>query len=403
MFFEEVEEARPDPIFGLNGAFVADPRDKKVNLLVGIYKDEQLRSEIFHSAKRAKEQIFSQDLSANYLPMDGLKEMVELLGPVVFGPSWEKEHGRIYGAHTAGGTAALRVGAEFFSQFVSKKVALPNKTWPNHRTIFEKAGFALESYPYYSSEKKAFDLIATLDYLKNLPKKTIVLLHACCHNPTGCDPTIEEWKQISRVIKEGELFAFFDCAYQGIGNGLQNDVEAIRLFLDEGHEMAIAYSCSKNFSMYCQRVGVLFMVGQNSAIKQRVGSQVKQIIRVLYSSPPAHGARIVAEILKQEDLRKLWYKDLEMLRHRINLMRETLVQRLISSGRGMNFEYLKKHKGMFSFVDLDKSQVQTLIDRFGVYLMGSGRISISGLTTKNIDYVVNSIVSVSKEKVDMGI
>lgn len=399
MFFKEVEEAQPDPIFGLNESFIKDVREKKVSLLVGIYQDEHLRAEIFHSAKKAKEQIFSQDLAANYLPIDGLKEMVELIGPVLFGENWEKDHGRIYGAHTVGGTGALRVGAEFFHQFVSKKVALPNRTWPNHRAIFEKAGCELEAYPYYNQEKKAFDFEGTLDFLKNLPKKTVVVLHACCHNPTGCDPTIDEWKAISRVMKEKELLPFFDCAYQGLGDGVQKDAEAVRLFVNDGHEMAVAYSCSKNFSMYCQRVGVLFMIGSDSAVKHRVGSQVKRIIRTLYSNPPSHGARIVAEILKQDDLRKLWLKDLEMIRHRINLMRETFVQRLISNAKDMDFGYLKKHKGMFSFVDLDKSEVQMLIDRFGVYLTGSGRINVSGLTTKNIDYVVNSIVSVLKADV----
>ena len=398
MFFNDVDEAQPDPIFGLAGAFNADLREKKVNLMVGIYKDEQLRSEIFLSAKRAKDLIFSKDLVANYLPIDGLREMVDLLGPVLFGQKlWLEEQRRIYGAHTAGGTAALRVGAEFFSEFVSPRVCIPNQTWPNHRLIFERAACEVTSYPYYNAEKKGFDLEAMIAFLSELPEKTVIVLHACCHNPTGCDPKPEEWKAISRVVKEKKLFPFFDCAYQGLGDGLEQDSEALRMFLKDGHEMAIAYSCSKNFSMYCQRVGTLFIVGENGGIKERVGSQVQRIIRAIYSNPPAHGARIVREILIEGDLTELWHKDLQALRHRLNLMRETLVQRLLFTAKQMNFEYLKKHKGMFSFVDLNKSQVQLLIEKYGIYLSGAGRINISGLTTKNIDYVANSIVNVQRE------
>lgn len=397
MFFDEVEEGEPDPIFGLNGAFIADKRDKKVNLLAGIYKDENLRSEIFQCAKRAKEEIFTQDLAANYLPIDGHKEMVELLGPILFGQIWEKEREKIYGAHTTGGTGALRIGAEFLNQFVSKKVVLPNYTWPNHQSIFQKANFQIEYYPYFSQERRGFDLEKTISTLKKLPEKTVLLLHGCCHNPTGCDPTIDEWKRISTVIRDQKLFPFFDFAYQGLGEGIEKDAEAIRLFLNEGHEMAIAYSCSKNFSMYCQRVGALFTIGSNNTVKRRIEGQVQKTIRALYSNPPAHGAYIVAQILKKEELHKLWLKDLDAVRNRINLMRETFVQRLVAKGEEMNFEELKKHKGMFSFMKLKKKQVQMLIDQFGIYVTESGRINISGLTSKNIEYVVNSIVSISKK------
>lgn len=401
MFFNDVEEAQPDAIFGLVDAFQKDPREKKVSLLAGVYKDDHLRTEIFLSAKRAKEQIFSQDLVANYLPIDGAEQLYDSLGSLLFGPKqYQEAHDRIYGAHTAGGTAALRIGGDFFSQFVSKKMSLPNQTWPNHRSIFEKAGFEIESYPYYSKEKKGFDFDAMIHHLEKLPEKTVVVLHACCHNPTGCDPTLEQWKEISKMIKSRNLVPFFDCAYQGLGDGIEKDVAAVRHFLNEGHEMAVAYSCSKNFSMYCQRVGALFLICQTPNDKSRVGSQIKRIIRTLYSNPPAHGARIVGQILKSEDLRQMWEEDLSALRHRVNLMRETLIQRLIAKAKHIDFEYLKGHKGMFSFVDLNHSEVQSLKEKFGVYLAGSGRINISGLTTKNVDYVVNSIVSVSTQKVD---
>lgn len=397
MFFHEVAEAPPDPIFGLGSAFKADPRKEKVNLMVGIYKDDLLRSELLDSARIAKTHILSQDLMADYLPIDGHPEMIELLGDLVIG-DWKTNHGRVYAAHTAGGTAALRVGAEFLAQEVSKSFYVSNHTWPNHRSILERAGCQHDNYPYYNREKKGFDFEAMVAFLRKLPPKSVIILHACCHNPTGCDPTAEEWRTISKVMKEGKLFPFFDFAYQGLGEGLEKDAESIRIFLHDGHEMAIAYSCSKNFSMYCQRVGALFIVDENTAVKQRVGSQIKRIIRALYSNPPAHGALIVAEVLKRDDLRKIWHKDLETIRKRIHLMRESLIQRLIVKAKGIDFSYLKKHKGMFSFIDMDKSQAERMIEEFAIYMTDNGRISIPGLTTKNIDYVVNSLAAVCAKR-----
>lgn len=393
MFFQEVNEAQPDAIFGLLGAFTADVRKEKVNLMVGIYKDEDLKAELLSSVKKAQAQI--DDLMADYLPMDGLAELIQFLGPVVFGEeTWKKDHGKIYAAHTAGGTAALRVGAEFLAQEVSQIIYVPNHTWPNHRSVFERAGCRVENYPYYSREKKGFDAKAMLAFLEKLPEKSSVLLHACCHNPTGCDPTQSEWREISRVMRERKLLPFFDFAYQGLGESLEKDAEAVRMFIQEGHQMLIAYSCSKNFSMYCHRVGVLFVVDENSAVKTRVGSQIKKMIRANYSNPPAHGAKVVVEVLKNENLRKEWHQDLEKMRKRLHSARDTLVQKLVSEGKGMNFDYLKGHKGMFSFIDLNKSQVQKLIDRYAIYMTDNGRISVAGLSSKNIDYIVSSLLSV---------
>jgi aspartate/tyrosine/aromatic aminotransferase len=380
MFFHEVAEAPPDPIFGLLGAFQADVRKEKVNLMVGIYKDERLRAEPLSSVKRV---VVGMEV-ADYLPIDGLAELVELLGPVVFGGGWDRE--RMYGAHTVGGTGALRVGGEFLVQEVTKVCAVPNHTWPNHR-LLERAGMTLKTYPYYSREKRGFDVEALLGFLRGLPKKTAVMLHACCHNPTGCDPNEREWREISRVMKEGQLVPFFDFAYQGLGEGVEKDAEAIRLFVREGHEMLVAYSCSKNFSMYSQRVGALFVVGENTGVKMGVGSQVKRIIRALYSNPPEYGARVVVEVLKKE--RELWLKDLEGMRARLGNMRRVLVEKL-----GSEFDYLQGHKGMFSFIDLDKGQVKRLIDEYAIYMTDNGRISVAGLSRENVDYVVRGILSV---------
>ena len=397
MFFNQVVQAEADPIFGLLGAFGADTRPQKVNLTVGIYKDDDLSSTLLSSVKKGKEQIFDQDLMADYLPMDGLKKMTELLGEVLFGDHlWKSFQEKIYAAHTVGGTGALRVGTEFLIQEGIKNICIPNYTWPNHRSILEKTGAKIGVYPYYSREKKGFDFDQMGEFLEKLPEKTAPILHACCHNPTGCDPTIQEWKEISLIMKERKLFPFFDCAYQGLGEGLEKDSEAIRIFLEDGHEMLIGYSCSKNFSMYCQRVGTLFAVTENGTIRDKVGSQIKKIIRSLYSNPPAHGARIVTEVLLKEDLKRLWHKDLEQIRFRLKGMRENLTDLLQQKNRDIDFSYLNSHKGMFSFVDLTKLQVKKLIDQFAVYLLDNGRISVAGLNSKNIEYVADSITSVCK-------
>jgi aspartate/tyrosine/aromatic aminotransferase len=393
MVFQTVSDAPPDPIFGLGQAFAADVRPHKVDLMVGIYKDEELEAELFPSVKRGKE--LTCDLLADYLPMDGWRELVELTGPLVFGEAvWGKEKGRIYGAHTAGGTGSLRAGMEFLAQQGMKTVYVPNPSWPNHRAIVERCGCRAENYPYYSREKRGFDFDGMVGVLEKLPPKSVVVLHACCHNPTGCDPTMQEWKEISLLMKERGLIPFFDCAYQGLGEGIEEDARAVRLFVDDGHEMLIAYSCSKNFSMYCQRVGALFVVTESGAVRGRVGSQVKKMIRALYSNPPAHGALIVSEVLRREELRRLWKQDLEAVRRRLNGTREQLTERLMKKdGR---FAYLQHRKGMFSFLDMDPAQAQQLIDQFAVYILANGRISISGLNAKNIDYVVDSILGVCR-------
>lgn len=395
MFFHEILEGQPDAVFGLTGAFKSDPRAEKVDLLVGVYKDENLKAELLPSVRKAKEKVISLDLSAEYLPIDGDLGLVETIGPILFGEKlWKENHGRIYGAQTVGGTGALRVGGEFLCQEVTKTASIPMPTWPTHRMILERAGCTVETYPYYSREKKGFDFAAMCKSLESLSPKTAVMLHLCCHNPTGCDPTREEWKEISKIMKRKNLLPFFDAAYQGLGDGLEKDGEVIRSFLQEGHEMVIAYSCSKNFSLYSARVGCLFIVDENAAVKLRVGSQVKRIIRALYSNPPSYGALTVIQVVKDEHLRKMWQKELEEMRQRLFQIRELLVQKLVSKAKKIDFRYLNKHKGMFSFVDLDKSQVQKLIDRYAIYLLDNGRISMSGLNKKNIDYVVDSLIAV---------
>lgn len=398
MFFHEVLEGQPDPIFGLNEAFQSDVRPNKVNLIIGIYKDDQLRSHLMAAVRKAKNQIIDQDFLADYLPIDGLPEFLSEAGMLVFGEkAWKENHGRIYAAQTVGGTGALQVGGQFLSQEVSKSIVISTPTWPNHRSVFERAGLRVETYPYYNREKHGIDFEGFCSFLKQLPEKTAVILHATCHNPTGCDLSVEQWKGLSRIILEKRILPFFDFAYHGLGEGLEKDRQAIEIFMNDGHEMLIAYSCAKNFSLYCQRVGALFVVDENAAVKLRVGSQIKKIIRSLYSNPPAHGARIVAALLQDPAMKEEWKKELDSMRHRIAIIRESLIQRLSSKPARVNFEFLRHHKGMFSFIDLNKSQVQQMIDKFGIYMIDNGRISLTGLTAKNIDYVASAIAAVSNQ------
>jgi aromatic-amino-acid transaminase len=386
--FDQVAEGAPDPIFGLVGTFLADKRAEKINLMVGTYHDEQLRKELMPVVRKAKEAIASKDLLADYLPIDGLKSLPELLGGVLFGEKgWKESREWIYGAQGVGGTGALRAGAEFLAQHLSKVVAVPDPTWANHKAIFERAGFVVKSIPYYNRSEHRFDRGQYIEGLKKLEKKTVVLLHACCHNPTGSDPTEADWREISTVCKERELIPFFDMAYQGFGKGVEEDAYAVRLFLERGHEMLVAYSCSKNFSLYCQRVGALFAVCKNEAVKERVGSQIRRAIRAMVSNPPAHGAKIVEEVLTHHKAE--WVQELNQMRKRIESSRHALAQKL-----SKHFQFILSHQGMFSYLDLTKTQVQTLIDKDAIYTLDSGRINVAGLTSGNIARVTDCITEV---------
>lgn len=397
MFFDHVLEGAPDPVFGWMGAFNADLRPHKINLMVGIYKDEHLKSELMPVVRVAKERILKSDQMADYLPFDGAPQYSELLGKLIFGSKgWTEHHARIYGAQSLGGTGAIRLGADFLAQEIGKKVWIPQPTWANHRSVFERAGFTVELLNYYSSTKHGLDKEVYFKQLRSLVPKSVVLFHAACHNPTGCDPSFEEWKEILKICKERSLIPFFDFAYQGFGEGVEEDAKVVRLFLEEGLELLIAYSCSKNFSLYCQRVGALFVVCKDSAIKVRVGSQIKRIIRTMYSNPPAHGPKIVLEILNHRELYAEWLKQLEHMRQRISSARKAFVKKIQAKAHKKDFGFVAHHKGMFSYLDLDKKEVQALIDQHAIYMLDSGRLNVGGLTVQNMDAVVESVIAVTK-------
>jgi aspartate/tyrosine/aromatic aminotransferase len=395
MFFEKVPEGLPDKVFGLQGAYYSDVRKQKMDLLVGTYKNSDLKGELLPSVKMAKEKILHLDVLADYLPIDGLGVFCQLIGNLCFGKkTWHEHQERIFVAQAIGGTGALQVGGGFLAQEVGRNIWITQPSWSNHRPIFERAGMKVENLHYYNSTLHSFDREAFFQGLNTIPEKGVVLFHAACHNPTGSDPTIDDWERISDICKKRSIFPFFDYAYQGFGDGIEEDSNILRLFIERGHEMLVAYSCSKNFGLYCQRVGAIFAIADSKALKIKVGSQIKKIIRALYSNPPAHGAMLVAEILKDPILSSQWVKDVNVMRQRIYHMREELVVKLRANSGNDRFDFVRYHKGMFSYLDLSKGQTDRLMNEFGIYTLDNGRVNVAGLNENNIDYFVDNLLKV---------
>jgi aromatic-amino-acid transaminase len=388
-FFRNTPEAPSDPNFGLAAAFKADPRPHKIDLVIGVYKNDLLRCELLPSVRRAKQNILEFE-TADYLPIEGNGSFCAEIGTLLLGELWDEVCDRIASIHTVGGTAALRVGGELMVQEVTRNLLLPHPTWTNHKGVFERVGCSLTEVRSYA--QRAYDVCSVIKALQKAPTSSAVLLHAACFNPTGCDPTYEEWEQIGRIIRERSLLPFFDCAYQGFGEGLHQDAAAIRLFVKEGLQCVIAYSCSKNFSLYNQRVGALFVVHDDPAGKGRILSQLKKIVRVLYSNPPAHGAQVVELILTDPLLRSQWESEVGAMRTRIAQMRHLFVQKL--QERGHDLSLLLKQRGMFSLLDLDAVQLRELRERYAIYMPAPGRINLAGLNAANLDAVVTGVGAV---------
>ncbi|MES2345270.1 MAG: amino acid aminotransferase [Chlamydiota bacterium] len=393
MFFEKVEEAPVDAIFGLGTAFYADPRTTKVNLSVGIYKSADLKTPILKSVKDAEQLLITEEETKDYLPIEGHKEYLQRTGALVFGEEfWNKHKGRIAAVQSIGGTGALRLGGDFLRKETSDTAYISDPTWPNHKGVFLKCGFKVESYPYYDKVGEKVDFERLIGFLEKLSPKSIVILHACCHNPTGADLTLEQWKMISDLFFAKKLFPFFDFAYQGFDLGFEEDARAVRLFANEGHEMLIASSYSKNFTLYSERVGALFVLTDSEKTTKNVLSQLKILVRTNYSNPPRHGAAIVSMILGRPELKKEWEAEIAHFRARIAEMRNVFVRAL--TAKNPRFQFLEDRRGLFSFCGLEKAQVERLVKEFGIYMTLDGRINIAGLTPGNMDYVINAIVTV---------
>lgn len=394
--FESVELAPRDPILGLNEQYNADTRAGKVNLGVGVYYDDEGRIPLLESVSKAETARIQAHAARGYLPMEGIAGYNKGAQTLLFGENSPLiAAGRVLTAQSLGGTGALKIGADFLKQLLpGSKVVISNPSWENHRALFERAGFAVETYPYYDAATHGFDFEGMLDALKNLPQQTIVVLHACCHNPTGVDPTFEQWQQIVEVIKDNNLVPFLDIAYQGFGDGLEEDAAVVRLFAQHDITMLISSSFSKSFSLYGERVGALTLVSSSKDESGRVLSQIKRVIRTNYSNPPTHGGTVVSTVLNTPELYTLWTQELAAMRERIRSMRVQLVEKLKAHGVTQNFDFVLSQRGMFSYSGLTAAQVDRLRDEHGVYAVSSGRICVAALNSHNIDYVAKSIAEV---------
>jgi aspartate/tyrosine/aromatic aminotransferase len=392
-FFEHVKQLPEDPIFHLPALFKADSRDFKVNLSVGAYQDDQGLPVVLNCIRKAEQIILSRQMSKNYLPIPGDAIFINLALELMFGEAFAGSAERIFGAQALGGTGALKIGAEFIASEISKTVYVSDPTWPNHYLVFARTGIEVKTYPYYSLETREFAYQEMMKALREIPDRSVVILQGSCHNPTGADPTMEQWKEITAVIKEKSHFPFFDCAYQGFGIGVDQDVEAMRHFLKEGIELMAAYSFSKNMGLYGERAGLFCVAAHSKEAAGRVGTHIKQIIRSTYSNPPLHGARLVETVLGSNDLKTEWLKELAEMRNRITFIRNALANGLMEKTGNRDFSFLKNQCGMFSYSGLTSAQVLELRSKFGIYMLENGRMSAAGLNTRNLDYVVDAIAS----------
>ena len=394
--FNAVEMAPRDPILGLTEQFVADPNPKKVNLGVGVYYDDNGKLPLLECVQKAEEKMMAAHAARGYLPIDGIAAYDAAIKALVFGADSEAvKSGRVATVQALGGTGGLKIGADFLKKLNPEaKVLISDPSWENHRGIFRDAGFTVETYPYYDAEKRGIDVDGMLTALGTAPAGTIVVLHACCHNPTGYDLTPAQWDQVVAAVKARKLVAFLDMAYQGFGQGIAEDGMAVAKFVASGEDFLVSTSFSKSLSLYGERVGALSILCQNKEEATRVLSQLKIVIRTNYSNPPTHGGQVAATILNTPELRALWEKELAAMRVRIKEMRGALVGKLKEKGVTRDFSFITQQVGMFSYSGLTKDQMVRLRNEFGVYGIESGRICVAALNSKNIDYVAESIAKV---------
>jgi aromatic-amino-acid transaminase len=394
--FSALAMAPRDPIMGMTEAFLHDPSPAKVNLGVGVYLDESGKVPLLSCVSEAEKELTSTSRPRSYLPMPGMEEYNLANQELVFGPSSVAvSEGRVASLQSVAGTGALRVGAGLLALASPKAtVLLSNPSWENHELIFTRAGFTVGSYRYYDSTTGGVDVAGMLEDLRQAPAGTIVVLHACCHNPTGCDLTPADWDQVLEVVRERELMPFLDMAYQGLAYGLEEDRYAVTLFASSGIPFVVANSFSKNFALYGERVGGIHFAARDSEEAGRVMSQAKIVVRSLYSNPPTHGAALVSTILGSSPLRGLWEQELSAMRDRIKKMREAFRSGLESAGITRDLSFITTQEGLFSYSGLSAEQMGRLREEFHVYGLDSGRLCVAGLNESNMDYVVSSVATV---------
>lgn len=394
--FSHIQAAPADPILGLGEAFKADTRAEKINLGIGVYKDAKGQTPIVKAIKEAEKRLLEKENTKNYLTIDGIADFNTQTQILLFGENADviKEN-RAKTAQSLGGTGALRIAAEFIKRQTSaQNVWISTPTWPNHNAIFNAVGMNIKEYRYYNKETKALDWDNLIADLSQAGHGDVVLFHGCCHNPTGIDPTPEQWQTLANMSAEKGWLPLFDFAYQGFANGLEEDALGLRTFVKNHRELLISSSYSKNFGLYNERVGAFTLVADDSQTANHAFSQVKSIIRVLYSNPSSHGASAVTTVLSDPELKANWIAELAEMRNRIKEMRAKFVQLLKEKGATQNFDFIIAQNGMFSFSGLSPEQVDRLRDEFAIYAVRSGRINVAGITEDNIDALCSAIVKV---------
>ena len=394
--FGSVDLAPRDPILGVTDAFNADTNPRKVNLGVGVYNDDSGKLPLLECVRRAEAEIAGAAAPRGYLPIDGIPAYDHAVPPLLFGADGAViAEGRAVTVQALGGTGALKVGADFIRRFAPGAGAwISDPSWENHRALFEAAGFRVENYPYYDAATRGLDFDAMRRSLAGLPSGSVVVLHACCHNPTGVDPSSSQWGEIVATVRSRGLVPFLDLAYQGFGSGIDADAEVVRKFAATPGPVFVSSSFSKSFSLYGERVGALTIVTASRDEAARVLSQMKRVIRTNYSTPPTHGGRVVSIVLGNAELRALWERELAAMRERIRGMREQLVAGLAKRAPGRDFGHILRQRGMFSYSGLDRAQVERLRREYSIYAVDTGRICVAALNPKNLDYVVGAIGAV---------
>ncbi len=389
-------KAQPaDPILGLLAKYREDQNPQKIDLGVGVYKNEAGHTAILDCVKKAEKYRYDNEDTKVYIGPTGSPVFNDEMTKLIFGTHKVLIENRARTVSTPGGTGALRVAAEFINSCkAGATIWVSNPTWANHTGLFEAAGLTVKAYPYYDYENKKLDFDGMLAALKEVAADDAVLLHACCHNPSGMDLNQEQWQQVVEVAKDVGFTPLIDMAYQGFGVGLDEDAYGLRLMAEHVERMLVCSSCSKNFGLYRERIGACTVIGETVASTDIAFSNILSVVRVLYSMPPAHGAALVETILSSDELRNQWYAELQVMRDRINGNRQLIVDKLVENGVTRDFSFITRQMGMFSFLGITPEQVQRLQDEFSIYMVGSSRMSIAGIANRNVDYLAQSIAKV---------
>lgn len=393
---ESLEKLAPDPILGLTAVYNEDSNPKKVNLGVGVYQDEDGNTPVFAAVKQAEAIWYEQENTKAYIAQPGFADFNSNLIPHVFGSDHAAvQDSRLISVMAPGGSGALRIGAELTNRAVEGATLwVSTPTWGNHIPLLGSAGLSIKEYPYYDASTHGLQFDAMLDTLKQAGKNDVVLLHGCCHNPTGVDLSPEQWDAVAELAQQRGFLPFIDTAYHGLGEGLDEDAYGIRKIASLVEDMIVVYSCSKNFGLYRDRIGATMVLGKNREAAEASSSHLTNIARQMYSMPPAYGGAIVKIILQDETLYTSWKAELDQMRERINGLRVVFADALAEKGATTDFSFIKDQYGMFSFLGITKDQIQRLRDEYSIYLVGSSRINVAGISSKNIDYLTDAIISV---------